>query len=68
MSTNKSQARIYKVINHTTGEVRLIQAYNAWQSTAYVARDNYSTETVNASEALELISQGLKVEKAVKDT
>lgn len=63
----KSQVRIYKVTNHATGEVRLVQGYNSWQSVAYVTRDDYTTETVNASELLALTATGLKVEKAVKD-
>lgn len=62
----KTQARLYKITNHNTGKVRLVYGYNSWQSTEYVARDDYSCEVVKTAEAIELSKQGIEVEYAVK--
>lgn len=62
----KTQARLYKITNHNTGKVRLIFGYNAWQSTEYVAREDYTCEVCKTAEAIELSKSGIEVEYAVK--
>lgn len=62
----KTQARLYKIVNHVTGKTRLCHAYNLWQATEYVARDDYSCEVVKTAEAIELTKQGIEIEYAVK--
>lgn len=62
----KTQARLYKIINHATGKIRLCYAYNSWMATEYVARDDFSCEVVKTAEAVELTKQGIEIEYAVK--
>lgn len=62
----KTQARLYKIINHATGKVRLVHAYNSWMATEFVARDDYSCEVCKTAEAIELTKQGIEIEYAVK--
>lgn len=62
----KTQTRLYKVINHATGKIRLVMGYNKWQSTEFVAKDDYSCEVVKTAEAIELSKSGIEVEYAVK--
>lgn len=64
--SKKVQSRLYKVVNHSTGNVRLINSWNAWQATEYVARDDYSCEVVKTAEAIELTKKGIEIEYAVK--
>lgn len=64
--SKKVQSRLYKIVNHTTGAIRLCNAYNSWQSMAYVAKDDYSCEVVKTAEAIELTKQGIEIEYAVK--
>lgn len=59
-----TKTRIYKVTNHATGAIRLVDAYNKWQAVEWVARDDYSAETVTASEMLQLNQSGIECEKA----
>ena len=61
-----NQTRLYKVIEHKTGTVRLVSAYNKWQATEFVARDDYSCEVVRGEEAIKLSSKGIEIEKVVK--
>lgn len=61
-----NQTRLYKVVDHRTGTVRLVTAYNKWQATEFVARDDYSCEVVRGEEAIKLAGQGIEVELAVK--
>ncbi len=61
MATKK---RIYKIINHKTGETRIIEAFNNWQAVSFVAKDDYSCEPMSAVELAPLLSGGTKIEAA----
>lgn len=66
-STNggyKVGTRIYGVQDNTTGNVMLVEAFDAPRALAFVAKENYDVKPMSASAVAKMIAQGYKVMQA----
>jgi hypothetical protein len=55
---------MYKVTEKATGNVRLVDAFNADKAIGFVASDKYECKVAKAADIAQLVGSGVKVEQA----